>query len=528
MRSSPDIATATPLSNNGEFTSFPKAFTRNDLPGGKEIARIDALAARVNRLQAIDIPNGIGFCMAVRGECVEHLGGFETAVELGYLEDVDFCLRAAEAGYRNVCATGVYVGHAGTRSFGERKRSLVMRNMPLIENRYPRYRSSCGAFMRIDPLRPARARIEEAWLVDRPQRVQAVIVGQRPQGHPVHNRLQHLERSGAPVLVVESNAGANAVNVFCLDGGIPKNLTYRLNRGEDVERLMSLLERFKLERIEFADPIAVAPPLFDAFAKLKRHYEVWMSDAGIIPTEEQSNSSAGNETGARKRKAAGGNGVPVKQGDAGMLFDRMAIASPWMRERLRSARKVGVAAVALARLLKRENLIGRAVVEPPFVAPARRKERSADRVGASLLGVIPLDSSTRTLQFLIDLAHGLRGQANGPELVVFGATCDDLRLLAAGNVFVSGPARQEEFRPLLSVVQPSHLLTITREAVFGHPWEAEAVASGRPLARVDWLIEKPFDFSGKDLLFSPVLGAEELASAIASWTLTARRGGPRR
>ena len=62
-QSSPDIGTVTPLSNNGEFTSFPIPNTANPLGSREEIARIDRIAAKFNADKIVDIPSGIGFCL---------------------------------------------------------------------------------------------------------------------------------------------------------------------------------------------------------------------------------------------------------------------------------------------------------------------------------------------------------------------------------------------------------------------------------------------------------------------------------
>jgi GT2 family glycosyltransferase len=85
--------------------------------------------------------------------CLDAVGVLSSRYDRGYLEDVDFCLRAREHGFRNVCAPSVYVGHAGSRSFGSGKRSLVVRNLAIIERRFPNYRAECAAFVALDPLR---------------------------------------------------------------------------------------------------------------------------------------------------------------------------------------------------------------------------------------------------------------------------------------------------------------------------------------------------------------------------------------
>ncbi len=116
-----NIGTVTPLSNNGEFTSFPVPFGPLPCPDEATIAAIDAAAQRVNDRTIIDLPNGVGFCLYIKDACRQAIGLLNDADFVdGYLEEVDYCLRAAEAGFRNVCACDIYVGHVGGTSFGDR------------------------------------------------------------------------------------------------------------------------------------------------------------------------------------------------------------------------------------------------------------------------------------------------------------------------------------------------------------------------------------------------------------------------
>ena len=161
-RSDSQIGTITPFSNNGELTSFPVAFRSNPLGTYQDICEFDAAAARANADQFVDMPNGVGFCLYITRACLDAVGNLSEAFQRGYFEDVDFCLRAREFGFRNVCALSVYVGHVGSRSFAEEKPSLVARNLETIEQRFPKYRPECAAFLIADPLRPARAAIERS------------------------------------------------------------------------------------------------------------------------------------------------------------------------------------------------------------------------------------------------------------------------------------------------------------------------------------------------------------------------------
>jgi O-antigen biosynthesis protein len=159
---SADIGTVMPLSNNGDLAGFPVPNTVTPIGSHQEVTRLDAIAAQTNAGQVIDIPNGIGFCLYITRACLDAVGLLSEDYDRGYLEDADFCLRAREAGFRNVCAPSVYVGHAGSRSFVAEKSFLVSRNLKTLEQRFPKYRFEYGAFSLLDSIRPCREAIERA------------------------------------------------------------------------------------------------------------------------------------------------------------------------------------------------------------------------------------------------------------------------------------------------------------------------------------------------------------------------------
>lgn len=59
----------------------------------------------------------VGFCLLIRRETVERLGGLDEIYGQGNYEDVDYCLRAFLAGFRAVIAQDCYIHHAGSASF---------------------------------------------------------------------------------------------------------------------------------------------------------------------------------------------------------------------------------------------------------------------------------------------------------------------------------------------------------------------------------------------------------------------------
>lgn len=139
--SSSDIGTVTPLSNNGEITSFPRPSKYNPMPVGNLLAEIDRTAAEVNSGGPIDLPTGVGFCLFIRKDCLQAVGALDAeSFGHGYGEETDFCMRAVKVGWRSVCAPNVFVAHRSAISFGDEKHDLVQENMPKISQRHPEYR----------------------------------------------------------------------------------------------------------------------------------------------------------------------------------------------------------------------------------------------------------------------------------------------------------------------------------------------------------------------------------------------------
>lgn len=186
------LGTITPVSNNGELTSYPLRNVINPLPSQDEIEAINTHLRSVNGDVLVDMPNGVGFCLYITAACLDAVGGMPTVYKKGYCEDVEFCLKAREHGFRNVAAVGVFVGHAGSRSFGARKTALVARNVALLETRFPGIRLETAAFLAADPLLPYLGSPTPA-----PIPLEPVVANQRPTrrlGVIYPQRLAMLER----------------------------------------------------------------------------------------------------------------------------------------------------------------------------------------------------------------------------------------------------------------------------------------------------------------------------------------------
>lgn len=162
----PDVASVTPWTNNGEISSFPVMRQAAPAPGARELALLDATAARVRAAPGsldVELPSCCGFTMLIRRQVLDAIGMLDgSALVRGYGEEVDWCMRARAAGWRHLQATGVFVAHAGTVSFRAEKTLRVAQNRGVVLARYPDYYPEFSAFVRQDPLRAARAALREA------------------------------------------------------------------------------------------------------------------------------------------------------------------------------------------------------------------------------------------------------------------------------------------------------------------------------------------------------------------------------
>ena len=161
LDSNPRIATATPWSNNAEIASIPRFCHPGVRP--PEPARIAEIIARTGAATYPELPTAVGFCMAISRKALDSVGAFdEERFGLGYGEENDFCMRAVNAGFRNVLCDDCYVVHHGGRSFGPRGLGPDEQAMNRLLERHPGYLELVEEFIEADPLADRRRQLVEA------------------------------------------------------------------------------------------------------------------------------------------------------------------------------------------------------------------------------------------------------------------------------------------------------------------------------------------------------------------------------
>lgn len=140
-RSRARVATVTAMSDRAGAFSAPTIGNDNPLPPGvSEEDFATAFRRRSLRLYP-EVPTGNGFCMLIRREALDALGGLDAdAFPRGYGEENDFCMRALRAGWANLIDDATYVFHDRSKSFGEEKNVNIAKGRAVVDERYPEYK----------------------------------------------------------------------------------------------------------------------------------------------------------------------------------------------------------------------------------------------------------------------------------------------------------------------------------------------------------------------------------------------------
>ncbi|MDR2881657.1 MAG: hypothetical protein LBV29_07130 [Azoarcus sp.] len=156
-----DIGTVTPFSNNAMFCAYPFAGWKGGLPGANGLAALDALVARINAGQWVELPAAEKFCMFIRRTCLDTIGFFDVErFGRGSGEANDFSRRAAAVGWRNALAANVFVYRTAVAPPGPARLEAIEDAEYKLDALYPDYRGKVCDFVHLDPSARLRARID--------------------------------------------------------------------------------------------------------------------------------------------------------------------------------------------------------------------------------------------------------------------------------------------------------------------------------------------------------------------------------
>lgn len=512
----PRAASITPLSNHATICSYPHMPAGNPPPTDPDDAELDRLAARANRQRHVEAPTGVGFCMWMRRSCLDAIGLLDTQrFGRGYGEENDWCLRARAAGWVNLIAADVFVLHQGSVSFSGETSPRIRAALATLAERYPDYGREVDDWIRADPLRAARARLDAARLREHSgPRVVLMISHARGGGTARLEREQAARlkaEQGLGTLLLRPSRRPGGLTLCAVDGSSLPNLDGLPAEADGLlVELLGLFEVAEVQLHHLADqPPALRQQLPAICRALGAPLTVTVHDYHLICPRinlvDDSGRYCGEPDAAGCRRCLKSDGLHQRSGD---------IAS-WRAahgQLLAAASHVVVPDEDVARRLRRYYPALKPDVrphEPPPAAPAQTGPRSTPPQRVLVIGAL---SRIKGFEVLLGLARSQTARQAEVQFTLLGHAADDAALREAG-VTVLGryddatlDARVAELRPdlilLPSVWPETYCYVLTA-----------AMAAGCPVAVFDLGAQarrlREWDPSGQQVRLLPLAEAAQ-------------------
>jgi GT2 family glycosyltransferase len=495
--SAPNVATVTPLTNNGTICSYPRFDTDNCEPLELDCAGLDRIAARFNAGETVEAPTCVGFATYVRRDALDAVGMLdEAAFGRGYGEENDFSQRAVRLGLRNLIAGDVFVRHLGQTSFGDERAGRVAAAMRVIERRHPGYARAVAKFVAADPVAPLRRAIDVERLrrLQRRGRRNVLIVTHSLGGgtrQHVDEEIARLTAGGAGVVLMSGGAGGGPDSVRLSHpqvADLPALEAVPLG-GRAVVELLGQLGVTEVRLHHLAD-----------FGRDATRRFTWLLDALGLPFE----FSVHDYLAVCPRiNLADRSGMYCGEPDSAgcqrcLMRRRSGFGAPdirrWRRDYgalLAMARVVRVPDRDVAARLRRYfPRLGNIVIRPHERARLATGAcgSAGRRPGPLRIATIGAIGPIKGFDVLLDLAAEIRaGRTPGgaaAELTVIGYTRNDAAARAAG-IRVTGPYGNEAVGAEIELADPDVILIASIWPETYCYTLSHALASGRPVAGFD-------------------------------------------
>lgn len=483
------IGTVTPLSNNGELTSFPNPFIANPLPSDTTLGVLNQVAQSINGDEAIDIPNGIGFCLYIKRHYLDSAGRFGAPFLVnGYFEDVEFSLRLAEQGFRNVCATGAIVAHRGSASYLQSKRSFVLQNMEEIVRRYPDLSPRTDWFIAHDPLKPSRERILKA-LPDTLLNVRTAFFLSWTAPTPIDHLLDTFcgDDEGGRIIVRTNPARPHELSLT-ISGAFGFSLSLDWGKEEDKDFVRRVLRQAGLARgfcLLFSTP---SPVLSNLVGQLQFPCDIAILDETALPARWLSEPRSSYAAMTTKSS-------PVLDG----------------------ARRIYVGCTAALPHL-RQTAWERSLAPAPLMTLDRMQSHSRSTAGHAPLAVLVLDGGTAAWRDVEALGLELRRRGDDRRLIVMGTIVNEGPLLRIGNIQCLGAVSPDELANLVMLYGCAAAVIAGRSCRFYDERLPHVAALPLPVAVRNGGILGELASGAVDLPISQDASPRQMAASVMSWS----------
>jgi GT2 family glycosyltransferase len=141
------IGSVTAWSNDVSIFSLPNGAAADSLTHQPTLDRVAATLHDEFAGATVELPVGCGFCLYIPRPALETTGVMDPVFGRGYAEEVDWCCRAVEGGWKHVLALSAFcyhMGSASTSSAGVLMKGMrtVSTNEAIVDMRHPWYRDA--------------------------------------------------------------------------------------------------------------------------------------------------------------------------------------------------------------------------------------------------------------------------------------------------------------------------------------------------------------------------------------------------
>jgi GT2 family glycosyltransferase len=264
------VASATPFTNAGTICSFPRMAQDNELPYGLNVEQVDAAFWHVDAEKfRVELPTGVGFCMAINRAAWTKIGEFDNAFGRGYGEENDWCLKAMADGFSHLLVPNLFIYHKHGGSFASpEKQSLLQRNLKIIQRRYPAYTKKVREFINNDLMGGLRDFLVMLVSQTAAGESSALVFDHRMGGgantyrrHAVRNRL---EKKQSVLLITADSQDGSPYHLDFLSPSFDGHFEFR-----DLETLGDLLNYISVGEV-FCNNLVGWPEPMKALAAIKK------------------------------------------------------------------------------------------------------------------------------------------------------------------------------------------------------------------------------------------------------------------
>ena len=449
------VASVTPFSNNATICSYPRFCQDNALPEGWPVAELDALFAKVNPGQVVDVPTGVGFCMYIRRAALNDVGLFDVEhFGKGYGEENDFCIRAHKAGWRNLHLLDTFVLHSGGVSFGDSKSPRERAAMETLRRLHPDYETRVLRFVREDPARLARTAVDAARILAPGLPVVLSVLHDRQGGTERHVRELSELLNGKAVLLVLRPLPGERVSLRMADPAEDFELAFGLDEA-GYEDLLTALRAFGVAHVHYHHLLGHGERIGRLAARLGVSYDFTAHDFYAICPQisltDHTNGYCGElgvtqctECLARSPAPDGLNIVTWRQQSAEFLDGARYVISPSRDALVRLAHLVPGAPL---------RLVPHTDIDPaqPLPAPNPPRLEAPRRLKVAVIGAL---STIKGADVLEEVALLARRQQAPVEFHLIGYAYRSLRTQPQAHLTVHGRYDDRDLPALLGWLQP--------------------------------------------------------------------------